>query len=146
MLDFAEQEVGMGNRIGVVASIVMLVGFVAAMTPTVGEAAQMAGGAKYTLSMTKDYTPSPWTQEVGWSKRAVGKLGFGLKNLLLGWTDLFTEPSEASNAGQNVLKGIGIGLKDAVENELGGAVHVLTFPITGIDAPLPEGGTQVFGS
>lgn len=138
----------MGKHSGVVLSALVLGGLAVALTvaPAVSSAGDMPGGAKYTLSLTKDYTSSPWTKEVGWSNRAIGKLGFGLKNLLLGWTDLFTEPSEASNAGQNVLKGVGIGLKDAVENELGGAVHVLTFPITGIDAPLPEGGTQVFGS
>ena len=111
--------------------------------PAVGEAAE---GAKVTLSLTKDYTASPWTHETGWSNRAVSKLGFGLKNLLLGWTDLFVEPKEANQSGGNVLTGIGIGLKDAVENELGGAVHILTFPLTEVDAPLPEGGTQLLSS
>jgi hypothetical protein len=96
--------------------------------------------------LTKDYTPSPWTSEVGWSDRALGKLGFGAKNLLLGWTDLFVEPREASQAGENVLKGIGVGVADAVANEVGGAVHILTFPITGLDWPLPEGGTQLLSS
>ena len=141
----------MGKRMVVLSSIVVLGGLLAAL-PVVGEAAEHggkamgAGSAKITLSLTKDYTPSPWTSEVGWSKRAVAKLGFGVKNLLLGWTDLFVEPKEASQAGENVLKGIGVGLKDAIENELGGVVHIVTFPITGIDAPLPEGGTQLLNS
>ena len=104
------------------------------------------GNAKITLSLTKDYTPSPWTNEVGWSKRAVSKLGFGIKNLLLGWTDLFVEPKEANQAGESLLKGIGVGIKDAIENELGGVVHIVTFPIPCIDAPLPEGGTQLLNS
>lgn len=136
----------MGKRIGFgvlgLAVVALSVAF-----PAVGEAAEMgAGGAKYTLSLTKDYTPSPWTSEAGYSNRAIGKLGFGVKNLLLGWTDLFVEPREASDAGEGLLKGIGAGLKDGVENTLGGVVHVVTFPITGIDAPLPEGGTQLFSS
>jgi hypothetical protein len=76
----------------------------------------------------------------------MSKLGFGVKNLFLGWTDLFTEPKEASQNGEGVLKGIGYGLKDGVENTLGGAVHIVTFPITELDWPLPEGGTQLFAS
>ena len=138
----------MGNRVGAVASIAVLVGVVGSMmaNPAVVEAGEGMGGAKVTLSLTKDYTASPWTHETGWSNRAVSKLGFGLKNLLLGWTDLFVEPKEANQSGGNVLTGIGIGLKDAVENELGGAVHILTFPLTEVDAPLPEGGTQLLSS
>jgi hypothetical protein len=150
MLDFPQQqEVGMGQRMGLAASLLALVGL--AVAPVAGEAAEhggqaMGGDAKIVLSLTKDYTPSPWTQETGWSNRAVGKLGFGLKNLLLGWTDLFVEPKEAADAGGNLLKGIGVGLKDSIENELGGVVHLITFPITAIDAPLPEGGTQLLSS
>lgn len=122
------------------AAVVGLVGALVAF-PAVGEAAD--DGASVTLSLTKDYTASPWTHEAGYSNRAIGKLGFGIKNLLLGWTDLFVEPMDASNSGGNLLKGIGVGLKDGIENELGGAVHIITFPFTNIDAPLPEGGTQL---
>ena len=137
----------MGKQTGVVTSLVVAAGVVGllAASPAVGEAAEM-GGKMMTLSLTKDYTPSPWTSEVGWSNRAIGKLGFGVKNLLLGWTDLFVEPREASQAGGNVLQEIGVGVKDALENTLGGAVHLVTFPITCLDAPLPEGGTQLLSS
>jgi hypothetical protein len=132
----------MGKRFGVVAGIAVLAVLIgAAAAPAVGAAE--TGGAKVTLSLTKDYTPSPWTSETGWSSRAVGKLGFGVKNLLLGWTDLFVEPKEAVDAGGNILTGIGVGIKDAIENTLGGAVHIITFPLTEVDAPLPEGGTQL---
>ena len=139
----------MGKRTGmVVASIAVLVGLAGVLVafPAAGEAATMGGGAKWTLSLTKDYTASPWTHEVGYGKRALGKLGFGVKNILLGWTDLIVEPKEASESGGNVLTGIGMGIKDAIENELGGAVHIITFPITAIDAPLPEGGTHLLSS
>ncbi len=109
-------------------------------------AAEMKGGGSnlITLSLTpgKD-TASPWTTEMGYSNRAIHKLGFGLKNLLLGWTDLFTEPKQALDAGNNFFVGVGYGIKDAIENELGGVVHVVTFPITNVDAPLPEGGVQL---
>lgn len=135
----------MGNRMWVVASILVLVGLSAAL-PAVGEAADMGGGAKYTLSLTKDSTASPWTSEVGYGTRAISKLGFGIKNLLLGWTDLIVEPQDSMSAGGNFFTGLGIGLKDAVENTLGGVVHIVTFPITAIDVPLPEGGTQLLSS
>lgn len=130
----------MCKRIGFV--VVVVVALMATL-PAIGYAADSAGGAKYTLSLTKDYTPSPWTSEVGWSNRAISKLGFGVKNLLLGWADLITEPKEAMDAGENFFVGLGRGLKDGIENEIGGAVHIVTFPITGLDAPLPEGGTQL---
>lgn len=112
------------------------------VAPAMGYAAD-SGETKLTLSLTKDYTASPWTSEMGYGKRAMGKLGFGVKNLLLGWTDLFIEPKEAMDAGENVFKGILVGVKDGLENELGGVVHIVTFPLPQIDAPLPEGGTQL---
>ena len=133
----------MGKRMGMaVLSTAALVGLVSALVafPAVGEAAD---GAKITLSLTKDYTASPWTHEVGYTNRVVGKLGFGIKNLLLGWTEIFTEPRDALSSGGNFFVGLGKGLKNGIEQELGGAVHLVTFPITAIDAPLPEGGTQI---
>jgi hypothetical protein len=130
----------MGKRIGVVVCGIALLMGVGAVAPATGEAAE---GKTVTLSLTKDYTPGPWTQEAGYSKQAVGKLGFGLKNLLLGWTDLLIEPKEAADAGGNVVKGIGIGVKDAVENTLGGAVNAVTFFLPQVDVTLPEGGTQL---
>src|SRR3989338_9318686 len=131
----------MGKRLGLVASVAFLVAMGAAGVASAE--GQASGETKLTLSLTKDYTPSPWTSETGYSNRAIGKLGFGIKNLLLGWTDLFVEPKEASDVGGNLFQGIGYGLKDAIENTLGGAVHIVTFLLPQIDAPLPEGGTQV---
>ena len=86
---------------------------------------------------------SPWAAEQGWGNQAKGKLVYGVKNTLLGWTELFTEPKEAMDSGGNFFVGLGKGVKNAVFDELGGAVHIATFPITSLDAPLPEGGTQV---
>ena len=137
----------MGKRMGLVTSVAVLavIGTLAAY-PTVGEAADMGHGSKMmTLSLTKDYTASPWTHETGYSQQAVGKLGFGIKNLLLGWTKFFTEPKEAADKGENIVAGIGMGLKEGLEDTLGGAVHTVTFFVPQIDAPLPEGGVQ-FGS
>jgi len=99
--------------------------------------------AKHTLSFTKEYTPGSWTSEVGYGRRAMGKLGFGLKNLFLGWTELFTEAQEGVAGGENVLSSVAKGAWYALLDELGGVVHVATFPITALDVPLPDGGTHV---
>ena len=124
------------------AVVMALVLVLLACGSSVGYAADAASSVPVTLSLTKDYTASPWTKETGYSNQVIGKLGFGLKNLLLGWTDLFREPHEAATSGGNVLVGIGTGIKDTIENELGGAVHVITFFLPQVDVPLPEGGVQ----
>ena len=121
---------------GVLVGILMI-------CPATGHAADMGhGNAKVTLSLTKGYTASPWTSEVGYSNQALGKLKFGVKNLLLGWTEIFTEPKDASQKGENVAVGIGMGLKNAIEDELGGVVHLVTFLLPQVDAPLPQGGVS----
>lgn len=125
----------------------VVIGVVAAW-PAMGSTAEHGGQATagdnvITLSLTKDYTASPWTSETGYANRAKGKLVFGAKNLLLGWTELFTEPKEALDGGENFFVGLGRGLKNAVEDELGGAVHLVTFLIPQVDAPLPGGGVQL---
>ncbi len=89
---------------------------------------------------TKQTHGSPWAHERGWAHQARGKLGFGLKNTLLGWTEFFTEPYKAAKGGQNVAGGIGRGLWNGLADTVGGAAHLVTFPITKLDLPLPEGG------
>ncbi len=135
----------MGKRMAFVTGIALVAGLVATF-PVVGEAADggQMGSAKWTISLTKDYTPSSWTEEMGYSNRAIGKLGFGAKNLLLGWTQLFTETKETTDAGGNFFKGLWSGLVNGVGDTVGGAVHLVTFPITSLDAPLPDGGVKYF--
>lgn len=84
---------------------------------------------------------SPWTTETGYQHQALGKLGFGVKNLLLGWVDLFKEPANAGSG--NLAKGIGKGVVDLVANEVGGALHTVTFFLPQVDVPLPDGGVQL---
>jgi hypothetical protein len=134
----------MRTRTTIVPSVFIAIGCLGALAaPRPGEAAE-TGGAKTTLSLTPEFTPSPWTREVGWCRRARAKLGFGLANLLLGWTDLIHEPRQAPREGGTVFTGVAVGLKDALENTLGGALHLLTWPLTEFDAPLPEGGIDLF--
>ena len=133
----------MTKRIGVWVVIGLLAAY-----PAMGYAAEHAGktvegGSKIlTLSTTSNYTPSPWTTQVGYKNRACGKLAFGLKNALLGWTELVTEPKEALDVGDNFFVGLFKGLRNGVVNELGGVIHLVTFPFTNLDAPLPGGGIQ----
>ena len=82
---------------------------------------------------------SPWAHERGWANQARGKFVFGAKNTLLGWTELFTEPYEAAKSGRNVAGGVGRGLWNGVMDTAGGAAHLVTFPVTKLDLPLPEG-------
>ena len=111
----------MGKRFGVV--LVLALGVLAA--PMLASAA------------------SPWADGVTYGEKATGKLKYGLKNTLLGWTSLFREPVEASQAGENVFVGIGRGVWNGVGQTVGGIAHLVTFPIPQIDIPLPEGGTDL---
>jgi len=86
---------------------------------------------------------SPWADGATYGEKATGKLKYGLTNALLGWTSLFREPVQASQAGENVFVGIGRGVWNAVGQTVGGAAHAVTFPIPQIDIPLPEGGTDL---
>ncbi len=119
------------------------------VAPAMGFAAEhggksMAGDHKlWTLSLTSDYTASPWTKEVGYGNRAGSKLIFGLKNALVGWTEIFREPKAAMDRGDNFFVGLGKGLKNGIVEELGGVVHIASFPITCLDVPLPGGGTNL---
>lgn len=134
----------MTKRMGMWIVIGLLVAY-----PAMGYAAEhggktMAGGHKmWTVSLTPTYTASPWTKETEYASRAGGKLVFGLKNALLGWTEIFTESKAALDRGDNLFVGLGKGLVKGVAEELGGAVHLATFPLTCLDAPLPGGGTHL---
>ena len=86
---------------------------------------------------------SPWADGATWGEQAGGKLKYGLTNTLLGWTSLFREPVQASQAGENLFVGIGRGLWNGVGQTVGGILHLVTFPIPQIDIPLPEGGTDI---
>ncbi len=113
------------------------------IVPSVAHAKDVIDGARYTLSLTKPSIPSAWTQDVGYTARVKGKLLFGIKNALLGVAELYNEPREAKRDGRKLIVGIGHGLRNMVGDTVGGALHLLTFPITAVDVTLPEGGTDV---
>ena len=87
-------------------------------------------------------TPSSWTKETDPSARGLAKFKFGLTNLFLGWTEIFTEPYEAWESHGNIFKGVAKGIIYGAADTVGGALHIATCPIP-MDVPLPEGGTDV---
>lgn len=87
--------------------------------------------------------PSPWAEKSTYSEKAVGKLEFGIKNFFAGWTEIIAEPIEAHREDRNVIKGVGEGLWNGLLDTVGGVLHIATFPITGLDVHLPEGGATI---
>ena len=90
------------------------------------------------------FAASPWASEADWASQSKSKFVYGVKNTLLGWTEIFTEPHNAIAAGSNFFTGIAEGLWNGVGQTIGGALHLATFFIPQVDVPLPEGGTQLF--
>lgn len=88
---------------------------------------------------------SPWADEVTYSEQAVGKLKYGVKNALLGWTSVIRTPVQAHQDGESVIGGLFRGLYNGIGQTGLGIAHAVTFPVTALDIPLPEGGTDVLG-
>lgn len=96
------------------------------------------------LSPSLVFAESPWTEKPTYNSQIAGKLQFGVKNMLLGWLDLFIEPVRSANHCEdsgNLATGIGKGVMDAIYNTVGGLAQAATFPLIA-DFPLPENGVQ----
>jgi len=96
------------------------------------------------LTPVAGFAASPWMDEDTYGERVSGKFRFGLMNTLLGWTDIFFEPIRASKKCEScdsVWTGLGKGFTDAIVNEVGGAIQLVTFPVVA-DIPLPDNGVQ----
>lgn len=91
------------------------------------------------LGSNMAWAASPWTEETLYGDRVTGKLQFGLKNLLGGWTAIFSTPYRYHRDGKNTFVGIPVGIGEAVVYTVGGALHTATFPIPA-DIPLPNNG------
>ncbi len=87
---------------------------------------------------------SPWTKKTTYTEKMFGKLDYGVENMLFGVTHIITEPLHGINDGglAGGFQGLATGTLHAVEYVGGGALHVVTFPITNLDVPLPDGGAQ----
>ena len=95
----------------------------------------------FSIAPAAGFAASPWTTETTWKGQTIGKLDFGVKNFFGGWTELFTEPW--GKKGGDFFKYVGLGIFDAVTDTVGGALHIVTFPITQIDVPLRHNGVQL---
>ena len=85
---------------------------------------------------------SPWAEKQGYWPRTAGKLGFGLKNTLLGW---MTPWAEAKNPKyQNQWVGYSAGIGEGLIYTAGGLVQLVTFfvpvdfPDMGYGLPIPD--------
>ena len=93
---------------------------------------------------TSVFAASPWNNpSASYGQKTMHKFGYGLTNVALGWTKIFTEPTEAIKNKQCAIKGLGVGLAEFVGDTIGGALHLVTFPIPQIDIPLPDGGISL---
>ena len=94
------------------------------------------------LASSISYAASPWTTETSYDRKAVSKLVFGAKNVLLGWTAVITDPARRKE-GENVYSAIGRGIYEGVIYTIGGAIHAVTFPFTTLDVPLLNDGVKL---
>ncbi len=89
------------------------------------------------------FEESPWRDEATYNRRMMQKLGFGFANLVIGPFELFEEPYKSVKEEEMMWKGLGRGLANGIIDAVGGALHMITFPVTALDIPLPEGGTDL---
>ena len=101
------------------------------------------------LIATTAFAASPWTQADTYADKVRGKLDFGMKNLLGGWTAIFPCSNGCKMKSDNggcpsvcCVKNMGMGIVNAITYTVGGALHVVTFPIP-VDVPLPGDGVQL---
>ncbi len=75
---------------------------------------------------------SPWSQNPTYKSKAKGKLGYGLKNSLLGWTAIFIEPYQPKYG--KPWEGFCVGIAQSVFYTASGLIQLVTFPIP-VDFP-----------
>ncbi|MBI3314017.1 MAG: hypothetical protein HYZ83_07260 [Candidatus Omnitrophica bacterium] len=75
---------------------------------------------------------SPWAENQGYFPKVFGKLGFGLKNTFLGWTQMFIESTQPKY--KTDWEGFCVGMAGALIYTGNGLVHLVTFPIP-LDVP-----------
>ena len=83
------------------------------------------------------FKPSPWTTQETYIDLMTHKLGFGVFNVLTGWSAIPFEWHRNSNK----ITGLAKGILRTVTNTVGGGLHAFTFPIP-FDIPLPDGGVN----
>jgi len=94
------------------------------------------------------FAASPWAEGETYYQKFDGKFSYGMKNLLVGWTEVISQPliyhkEKQGNRFSRFFQGLGRGAFNAVFDTLGGFVHLVTSPITVLDVPLPQGGVDL---
>jgi len=81
---------------------------------------------------------------------ATNKFDRGAINLLMGWTEILSEPLDHAREREGKMAktghffiGIGEGLINGVLNTVGGTANLVTSLIPAFEIPLPEGGIDV---
>ncbi|MSR77520.1 MAG: hypothetical protein EXS63_04770 [Candidatus Omnitrophica bacterium] len=95
------------------------------------------------------FAASPWMDAKTYQEKSVGKFKFGFKNMIGGWTEIFSQ-TQSSCCNKEAaklpccrfLRGLGKGLVHATLDTVGGALHIVTFLLPQIDIPLPENGVS----
>jgi len=90
------------------------------------------------------WSASSWTMSNDYGDRAANKLGFGLRNALWGWSEIFTETVDSIRDEGNPIEGLFIGIFRFTGRTVGGVLHAATFPLTSFDIPLPEQGGSLW--
>jgi len=90
-----------------------------------------------------DFEPSDWVNEEGYNRQMSHKILHGLKNTMIGFVEIGSEPYEAVQSGRPFWVGVGEGLFNGIFDTVGGVLTLATFPITGLDIWMPEGGTDL---
>ncbi len=86
-----------------------------------------------------EFPASEWTAKRGYAAKTLSKLGFGIINVVGGWTGIVSEFYEPP---RDNIAALGLrAIARVVTNTVGGALHVVTFPVP-VDIPLPGGGTS----
>ena len=86
------------------------------------------------------FEESHWVAKPTYNQRMVHKLIFGVGNLTCGWVEIVQEPYEAVKRKEMFWRGVSLGIFNGIVDTIGGALHILTFPVTPLDIELPEGG------
>ena len=85
---------------------------------------------------------SPWAEKKTYGEKTIGKLGFGLKNSLLGWMTPWAEARNSKYSKQWV--GFSAGIGKGVIHMIGGVIQLGTFfipidfPDIGQGLPIPD--------
>ena len=78
---------------------------------------------------------TPWAEKQTYGEKVSGKFLFGLRNSLLGWTAIFTEPWDSKYVlKKSEWEGFCDGVAKSVFYTANGLVHLVTFPVP-VDFP-----------